>query len=118
MQNASYEKGDFRLKGIRHMAHALYANHLSRPSNNKLVPGHGIVVKKPEDNENDVQCNYSKRVRHLIHECIVLGAKERRHERDMLVEYKHASFHKRRNGRGKSCTLHNSTTHSDAESRT
>ena len=79
-QNASYEKRDFGLVNIRHMVHTLFVDSLSRPSHPKPVAGRGIAMLAAGDTKSDVRCSYCRDIGHLLPDCNILKANERRQE--------------------------------------
>lgn len=67
---ASYEKPDFGLDDIRHMAHSMCVDNLLRPSTFEPVAGHGIEIKAIARNSSDARCHhYSNAVGHITQDC-------------------------------------------------
>lgn len=55
---ASYERRNFGLSDVRHMAHTMYADSYSCPSKAKQLAGPGMVLKVAGHNASNMQCTY------------------------------------------------------------
>ena len=60
VRNASYEKQDFGLVGIRHMVHTMFVDSRSRPSHSMPVAGRGIAMQADGHTNSDVWCKYCR----------------------------------------------------------
>lgn len=79
MQLIFYKKKKFGLDDIQHVAHTIYLDTLSHPSNSKPIGSRDIAMQAAEHTSSDVQYHCCKGVRHLIREYAILKGKEDRY---------------------------------------